>query len=337
MKPIERIREAVEVKTLLGHYGAQRIKGSGNIRSTCPLHGGDNPSAFVFSETEKLWYCHTGCQEGGDVFDFVMKMDEVSFMTAVRKLAQMFNVVVDWENETIEEDTFRDEAKAFIERMMKKNNKKELPPFKIQGMSFSKVTEYRGYAPETIDFWKFRYCTEGELKDRIVIPLEDVQKRLVGITGRATKKDQREKFLHRPRNLHTGYFLTGLGRNLQHVQEAGGSVKIVEGLFDCARWWDNGFKNVCCPIGVFFTEEHILELYKAGVTTLEIGFDNDKAGRNGFRKAYKRARGKFEIYFLEYPDGKDADECNLEELTQVDSSKMTWYEFCDKYGEEMEK
>jgi DNA primase len=336
-KPVERIREAVDVKKLLGVYGAQRVKGGGNIRSTCPIHQGDNPSAFVFSEREKLWYCHTGCQRGGDVFDFVMEMDEVSFIEAVKKLAEMFDVVVDWDNEEIEENQFRDQAKAFIERMMKKKNVHVLPAFKLPQMKMAKVKSYRGYSPETIDWWKLRMCTEGELADRLVIPFEDVDKRLVGITGRATKSEQKEKFLHRPRNLHTGYFLTGLGRNLQYVQEAGGAVKIVEGVFDACRWFEAGHKNVCAPIGIFFTEEHVLQLYKAGVTILEIGFDNDKAGRNGFRKAYRRAKGKFEVYFLEYPSGKDADDCTSEELQEVYENRMNWFKFCDKYGEELEK
>jgi len=336
-KPVERIREAVDVKKLLGFYNAQHVRGSGNIRCCCPIHGGDNPSAFVFSETEKLWYCFTGCLEGGDVFDFVMKIEECSFLEAVQKLADMFNVNVDWENETIEENVFRDQAREFIERMMKKKNVHTLPPYKIKDMKFAKIKEYRGYSPETIEHWKLRYCTEGELKDRIVIPFEDVDRRLVGITGRATKAEQVEKFLHRPRNLHTGYFLTGLGRNLKYVQEAGGAVKIVEGVFDACRWFEAGFKNVCAPIGIFFTEEHILQLYKAGVTIIEFGFDNDKAGRNGMRKAIQRAKGKFDIFVLDYPEGKDPDDCTVEELVEVDKNKLTVWEWYEKYGEEIEK
>lgn len=335
--PVERIRDAVDVKKLLGYYGAQHIHGSGNIRCCCPIHRGDNKTAFVFSETEKLYYCHTQCQRGGDVFDFVMEMEECSFIEAVKRLAEMFNVSVDWENETIEENVFREQARAFIEQMMKKKNVHTLPPYKIRNMKFVKIKEYRGYSPETIEHWKLRYCIEGELKDRIVIPLEDVDRRLVGITGRATQADQLEKFLHRPRNLHTGYFLTGLGRNLKYVQEAGGAVKIVEGIFDCCRWFDAGFKNVCCPIGLFFTDEHIRQLFKAGVTTIELGFDNDKAGRNGIRKAIKKAKGKFDIFILEYQDGKDADDSTVEELIEVDRNKLTVWEWYEKYGEEIER
>lgn len=334
---VERIRDAVDVRKLLGFYNAQHVHGSGNIRSCCPLHLGDNKTAFVFSESEKVYYCHTGACGGGDVFDFVMEMEECSFRESAVKLAELFGVSVDWETEEIEENLFRDQAKAFIERIMKKKKVHTLPPYKVPPMKMARVKAYRGYSPETIEWWKLRLCTEGELKDRIIIPFEDVDRRLVGITGRATKADQKEKFLHRPRNLHTGYFLTGLGRNRKFVEEAGGAVKIVEGVFDACRWFEAGHKNVCAPIGVFFTDEHVLQLFKAGVTIIEIGFDNDKAGRNGFRKAYQKAVNKFEVYFLEYPDGKDADDCTPEELQKVHDNRMTWFEFVDKYGKDLEK
>jgi DNA primase len=337
MSAVERIREAVNVRELLGIYNAQHIKGSGNVRCCCPIHSGDNQTAFVFSEHEKLWYCHTGTCGGGDCFDFVMEMEECNFMSAVRKLAELFHVTVDWENEEIEENPFREQAKAFIEQMMKKKNVHVLPAFKPPQMKLVKINSYRGYSPETIEAWKLRMCVEGELKDRIVIPFEDVDRRLVGITGRATLAEQKEKFLHRPRNLHTGYFLTGLGRNLKYVQEAGNTVKIVEGVFDCCRWYEAGFKNVSAPIGLFFTDEHILQLYKAGVTTIELGFDGDKAGRNGIRKAIKKAKNKFDIYVLEYPDEKDADDCTIEELIESDKNKLLWWEWLEKHGEELEK
>lgn len=338
VKPVERIRDAVDVGKLMSYYNAQHIRYSGgNIRSCCPIHGGDNRSAFVFSTSQKLWYCFTGCQEGGDVFDFVMKMEGCSFIVAAQKLADMFGVTVDWKNETIEENLFRDQAKAFVEQMMRRQKKRKLPPYKVQGMRFERINSYRGYSPETIEHWKLKLCVEGELKDRVVIPFEDVERRLVGITGRATKRGQVEKFLHRPRNLHTGFFLTGLGRNLEYVREAGGVVKIVEGIFDACRWFEAGYKNVCAPIGTFFTEEHVIQLFKAGVTTVEIGFDNDKAGRNGIRKAIKRARGKFDIFVLEYERGKDADDCTIEELQEVDLNKLPAWEWLDKYGEELEK
>lgn len=334
--PVERIRDAVDVRKLMEHYGAQQIKGTNNVRSCCPIHSGGNSSAFVFSQSNKMYFCFTGCQEGGDCFDFVMKMEECTFIESAHKLAEMFHVKVDWTKEEVDENYFRDDARAFIDQMMKRSKVNVLPAFTPPKMKLSRITEFRGYSPETIEWWKLRYCDEGELQDRIVIPFEDVDKRLVGITGRAAA-GQPDKFMHRPRNLHTGYFLTGLGRNLQHVQEAGGSVKIVEGVFDAARWYDSGFKNVCAPIGVFFTEEHVNQLFKGGVIQIELGFDCDKAGRNGIRKAIDRAKGKFDIYVLDYPEGKDADDCSKEELEEVDRNKLSVLEWYAKFGKELEK
>ena len=43
-------------------------------RCKCPLHGGDNPSSFVWNYTNGLWYCFTGCNRGGDIFDYVSIM-----------------------------------------------------------------------------------------------------------------------------------------------------------------------------------------------------------------------------------------------------------------------
>lgn len=338
MSIVEKLTKNMDVRQVLEELNFSGIKSAGSeYRSACECHGGDNPTSFVINKHTGLFYCHTQ-QCSGDIFDLIMTIEEIGFKDAVKWLANLQGITnIDWNTEEIDENYFRDEAKRFIELMMKKANKKELPSWEPRGMTFEPISEYRGYSPETIEHFGFQLCTGGDLEDRIYIPMEDVDGRQVGATGRATKDTQESKFFHRPRSLNTGYFLTGLGRNLEYVREASNTVKIVEGIFDCARWWDNGYKNVCAPIGLFFTDEHVEQLFKAGVTTIELGFDGDKAGRNGIRKAIKKATHKFEIYVLDYPDGKDADDCTAEELAQVDIKKMTVWEWLDKYSADIEK
>ncbi|PEM30170.1 toprim domain-containing protein [Bacillus wiedmannii] len=339
MSIVKKLTDNMDVRAVLEELNFSGIKPNGSqIRACCNIHGGNNDTAFVIGKSNGMWFCHTGCQTGGDIYDLIMQVNEIGFAAAVRWLADLQGITnIDWDNEEIDENYFRDEAKKFIEQMMKKANKKELPEYQPKGMTFGPVESYRGYSPVTIEHWGMRLCTSGDLIDRVTLTIEDVDNRLVGMTGRATLEEQAHKFYHRPRNLNTGWILTGLGRNLEYVREANNTVKIVEGIFDSARWWDNGYKNVCCPIGLFFTDEHIEQLYKAGVTTLDLGFDNDKAGRNGIRKAIKKATYKFEIYVLDYPEGKDADDCTPEELSRVDSNKLTVWEWYDKYGKEIEK
>ncbi|RAT01398.1 hypothetical protein A6E27_22975 [Bacillus cereus] len=339
MSIVEKITKSMDVRAVLEELNFNSIKSAGSeLKACCAIHQGDNPTAFSINKHTGIWYCHTGCMTGGDIFDVIMQVEEIGFKQAVIWLANLQGITnIDWNTEEIDENYFRDEAKRFIELMMKKVNKKELSSWEPRGMTFDPISEYRGYSKETIEHFGFQLCTGGDLEDRIYIPMEDVDGRQVGATGRATKDTQESKFFHRPRSLNTGYFLTGLGRNLEYVREAGNTVKICEGAFDMARWFDSGFPNVCAPIGLFFTDEHIEQLFKAGVTTIELGFDGDKAGRNGIRKAIKKAQWKFEIYVLDYPDGKDADDCTAEELAQVDANKLTIYEWYDKYGKEIEK
>lgn len=338
MSIVKKLTDKMDVRAILEELNFQHIKSAGSqLRSCCAIHQGNNDSAFVINKKTGMWYCFTGCQSGGDIYDLIMQVNEIGFTQAVRWLADIQGVTVDWDKEEIDENYFRDEAKKFIEQMMKRINKKELPEYTPKGLKFSKINDYRGYSPETIEHWKLRYCTEGELKDRIVIPLEDVDKRLVGLTGRATLSEQQHKFFHRPRSLHTGYFLTGLGRNLEYVREANNSVIITEGIFDAARWWDCGYKFTCCPIGTFLTEEHMSQLFKAGVTTAYLAFDADKAGMNGIRKAIKKMTHKFDLYVLAYPEGKDADDLSQDELDKVFSNKLTVWEWYDKYGKEIVK
>jgi len=339
MSIVKKLVDKLDVRQVLEELNFSSIKSAGSeLKACCNIHGGNNPTAFTINSRTGIFYCHTGCQAGGDVFDVIMQVNEVGFKQAVIWLANLQGITnIDWATEEVDENYFRDEAKKFIELMMKKANKKELPSWEPKGMTFEPISEYRGYSPETIAHWGIRHCLSGDLEHRVVMTIEDVENRLVGMTGRATLEDQAHKYYHRPRSLNTGWVLTGLGRNLEYVREAGNTVKIVEGIPDCARWFDNGYRNVCCPIGLFFTDEHVEQLFKGGITTIEIGFDNDRAGRNGIRKAIKKAQWKFEIKVLDYPEGKDADECDPEDLARVNANKLTVYEWYDKYGKDLEK
>lgn len=338
MSIVEKLTKSMDVRQVLEELNFSGIKSAGSeYRSACECHGGDNPTSFVINKHTGLYYCHTQMCSG-DIFDLIMTIEEIGFKESVKWLANLQGITnIDWNTEEIDENYFRDEAKKFIELMMKKANKKELPSWEPRGMTFEPISEYRGYSKETIEHFGFQLCTGGDLEDRIYIPMEDVDGRQVGATGRATLSTQDSKFFHRPRSLNTGYFLTGLGRNLEHVREANNSVIISEGIFDVARWYDSGIKNACCPVGLFFTDEHIEQLFRAGVTTIYLAFDSDKSGRNGIRKAIKKAMWKFEIFVIDYPDGNDADELDGETLTQLYNNPMTIYEWYDKRGRDLEK
>lgn len=333
-KVAERVREAVDVEELLRHYNASRIRRTGvHVRSCCPLHAGDNPSAFVFDDDKKLWYCHTGCSEGGDVFDFVQKMDGVNFRQAAELLAEMFEVEVDWDNETIEENPFKDEAKDFI-AMTKRRAKGELPLYELDAETV-KVKSFRTYSPEAIDFWGLRVAKTGVLANRLILPLEDTNKRTVGYSGRRIKAHMNAKWKHEPSGLEMGRIVPGLGRNRESIIELG-EVIICEGLFDCMNLWQHGLQHTGATMAANLTDEQVREIQKVAFTIV-LGYDNDLAGRNATRKALEKLEPIADIRILNLPEGKDPGDLNHEEILEAYATRLRPREWRQKYGHNHER
>jgi DNA primase len=88
----ERVREAARIDTVIGDYVALKRAGAGNLKGLCPFHDEKTPS-FNVSVTRGFYHCF-GCGEGGDVFDFLMKMEQLSYVEAVQRLAERAGITL---------------------------------------------------------------------------------------------------------------------------------------------------------------------------------------------------------------------------------------------------
>lgn len=88
----ERVRDASRIEAVVGDYVALKRAGSGNLKGLCPFHDEKTPS-FTVSTSRGFYHCF-GCGEGGDVFDFLMKIDQLSFVEAVQQLAERAGITV---------------------------------------------------------------------------------------------------------------------------------------------------------------------------------------------------------------------------------------------------
>lgn len=88
----ERVRDASRIEVVVGDYVALKRAGSGNLKGLCPFHDEKTPS-FTVSTSRGFYHCF-GCGEGGDVFDFLMKIDQLSFVEAVQHLAERAGITV---------------------------------------------------------------------------------------------------------------------------------------------------------------------------------------------------------------------------------------------------
>ena len=85
------LKRAVSILHVLEHRGlASHLRRAGpRFVGPCPIHGGDNPRAFVVHPDKNLWYCFSRCQDGGDLIDLVRRLDQASFHQALRTLAAL--------------------------------------------------------------------------------------------------------------------------------------------------------------------------------------------------------------------------------------------------------
>jgi DNA primase len=88
----ERVRQASRIDTVIGEYVALKRAGSGNLKGLCPFHDEKTPS-FNVSVARGYYHCF-GCGEGGDVFDFLMKIDQLSYVEAVQRLADQAGITI---------------------------------------------------------------------------------------------------------------------------------------------------------------------------------------------------------------------------------------------------
>jgi DNA primase len=88
----ERVRDASRIEAVIGDYVALKRAGGGNLKGLCPFHDEKTPS-FTVSVARGFYHCF-GCGEGGDVFDFLMKIDQLSFVEAVQHLAERAGITI---------------------------------------------------------------------------------------------------------------------------------------------------------------------------------------------------------------------------------------------------
>lgn len=154
---IDNLKNHLEIVDVISQ--SLELKKSGaNFKACCPFHGEDTPS-FVVSPAKQIYHCF-GCGAGGDAIKFIMEYEKLSYPEAIEKLASMYNVTLNYEeNENkpkidlkILETVNKYYQKLFI------NNLEAKEYIKSRGISEFSIEKFEiGYAPksfETINFFK---------------------------------------------------------------------------------------------------------------------------------------------------------------------------------------
>lgn len=341
MDPKDEIKQRLDIVDLIGEYAQLKPGGSGRMKANCPFHSEKTPSFFV-SRERQIWYCFGACNEGGDIFSFVMKMEGVDFPEALRQLADKAGVKI--ERFVSEDANKRARLLGLLGLAAKFFNKCLLESERAgiargytteRGLTDDLIQKFQlGYAFDEWDtlvtFLKKKGYREQEMieaglavmrqdrsgiydrfRHRLMFPITDVRGQPVGFGGRLLDETREEgKYINTPQTLvyNKSQILYGLSLAKQAIKQSG-AVVIVEGNMDVIASHKAGVEAVVASSGTALTTEQLTLLGRFTDTVL-ICFDADPAGESAAKRGIDLAllRG-MNVKVIRLPAGvKDPDE-----------------------------
>jgi DNA primase len=343
---VEEIKQKVDIVELVGSYVSLKHAGK-YFKANCPFHQEKTPS-FVVSPDIQRWHCFGACHEGGDIFNFIMKWEGVSFGEALRILAERAGVpLTDQAKSSGYFDAEVDKrSKVFsINELAAKYYAYLLQTAESATVARAYLTERTlpeaivktfqiGYAPEAWtnlrdymykknfqdqDLLATGLFVQGErgiydrFRGRLMFPIQNTRGQVVGFSGRLIKEDISEKdggkYINTPETLV--YHKRESLYGFYHTKDEvrkSNTAIVVEGEFDMLTPYTKGITNIVAIKGSAFTEEQLKTLRRY-CNRLILALDNDPAGFDALRKSTLDAQQfSFELYVCAIPEGKDPDE-----------------------------
>jgi DNA primase len=322
MSVADEIKDRIDIVELIGQSVKLRKTGK-NYTGFCPFHPNTRTPAFVVFPDSGNWRCFGACNEGGDIFKFVMKKEGWDFSEALRRLAERAGVELparSQADEAAEESHLRlrealEAAVAFFRHHLRETaaGGPVLAYLRQRGLSDGALESFEiGYAPHAWDaglhHLQERGYTEQELLDcglvseresggvydrfrnRIMVPIRDARGRMSGFGARIVDPNDLPKFLNSPQTsvFDKGRLLFGLDKARKPIRAADQAV-IVEGYFDVIALHQAGHANVVSPMGTALSEDQ-LRLLKRFTRRIVLALDADAAGDQATLRGLTLAR-----------------------------------------------
>lgn len=337
---IEEIKRKIDIVDYIGSFITLKKTGR-NFKANCPFHQEKTPS-FVISPERQIWHCFGGCQQGGDIIKFLMKRENLTFIEAVRELAEKAGV-------KIKKFDVQDQAWQKKDRLISLNQiASEFFSFVLHKTKFGKkallyleerkinqgiIKKFEiGYAPSSWDslrkFLLAKKFTDNEgveaglliksdsgryydrFRGRLMFPIKDNRGVIVGFSGRSLdSKEKTAKYVNTPETLlyHKRESLFGIDLAKEAIKKEK-NVIIVEGEFDMITPYQLGIENIVAIKGSALTREQ-LYLLKRYTNRINLALDADEAGAEAIKRGIEEAENlEFEIGVISVEGGKDPDE-----------------------------
>ncbi|MBW4664503.1 MAG: DNA primase [Chroococcus sp. CMT-3BRIN-NPC107] len=369
---VEQVKQKADIYDVVSEHVVLRKGGKGFV-GLCPFHTEKTPS-FSVSQSKQMYYCF-GCNAGGDAIKFLMEIGKQSFSEVVLDLARRYQVTVqtlepEQRQQLQQQLSLRSQlyeilaiaSRFYQHALYQPQGEAALHYLFARKLRAETIQQFNlGYAP---DSWEtlYRYLVEQKrypvqllqqagllrqrqsgdgyydyFRNRVVIPILDLQGRVIGFGGRSLG-DEQPKYLNSPETelFSKGKTLFGLDKAKAAISELDCAV-VVEGYFDAISLHAAGITNVAASLGTALSLEQVRQILRYSESKqLILNFDADVAGIQASERAIGEIaslayRGEVQLKILNLPAGKDADEylhaSTPEEYKELLKSAPLWLDW----------
>lgn len=341
---ITEIKQKLSIVDFIGRYVTLKKAGK-HYTGLCPFHQEKSPS-FVVSPDREMWYCFGACHEGGDIFNFFMKYENISFYEALQELARETGVKLE-DVKVSDQDWSKKDALYKVNEMAQsfyhhvlhntKFGERSREYLRKRGLNEKIIETFGlGYAPDSWDsllkflrkrkvsdemILKVGLAVQGgrngmydRFRSRLIFPIKDIRDNIIGFSGRLLEdKEGQPKYINVPETeiYKKRESLYGIHVTKDAIRKKE-SVIVVEGEFDVITPYQHGIDNVVAIKGSSVTREH-LKILKRYAPRVILSLDADAAGNDAIIRAIQDAELiDLELMVLKIPGGKDPDEAARE-------------------------
>lgn len=305
---VEQIKNSLDIVDVISRYVVLKKTGR-NFQGLCPFHNEKTPS-FVVTPDKQIFKCF-GCGEGGDVFTFLMKINNQNFTEVIEEQAAALGIELPKVNsknaiQNKQEKERLYDAMELATKFFKQNlmsNQKALEYLEKRGINEVAISKFSlGLAPKG-NFDLKNYLTDlgftvselakaglvyekdgnylDRFKNRIIIPIKDINSNTIAFGARAILDGQMPKYINSPESIiyNKSAVLFGMNRAKETIIEKD-SIIFMEGYFDVISAHLGGVENAVATCGTALTPQHIKLISRYTKSRkIYLAFDTDSAGK----------------------------------------------------------
>lgn len=328
MSLTDEIKNKITVLDLVSEF--VELKKQGRLyKSVCPFHS-EKTASFIVDSDKNIWRCFGACSTGGDIFSFMMKKENLSFLDSLEFLrkklgisSQNYNSQKFKEIEEIKKinyfaleffrnNLFSSEGENVRNYLKNRGIEKESAVnfdlgYNPRGKKLSEHLQNKDYALESlIQYGLISKSANGKeldfFSDRLIFPIKSQNDDILGFGGRVLS-DRNPKYINTKKNslFDKGAVLYGIDQAFEYIRDNDECV-LVEGYTDVIIAHQYGFKNVVASMGTAITvyqASKITDISNAAI----IALDSDQAGTEATLNALDKSWGVFSSNSKDLPTG----------------------------------